>query len=511
MLPVSSIAQQHWHELNPFVAADISIVDRSLGTMFAALRIAAAKTADETGSHFLSEAAEMPIGSHLSDASISQASFDEGAMERLCDEYVVQLSSRKIASAKRYDPVLIADLILDRLQHHKTWHGSATIYAHNWKIARQYKLNGWHLLVPLLIAFRLGLPRLAVLRSLYHRLDQVAASNTVVAVAEIERAVELDEYPDCGNLVRFCAANRWDICESADKRVLCSTRSKFPRIDLLAHHGGNEGWFDVEGLALRHTSVGTAISYNGAAITNFMRHHGCKTPPLVSSEQLALNAIILQHEPENFAQGMSECVHRVLIQMLDSQQTVVSIGQLRQRCALPGLRLNPHSILPGRVLVYAPSARFLEPNAVSFVLREWVQDSQKSRARIAPDRVLTPLAPIDWQLDRDTLVRDARASPDFRNFGIAFWPECRPKMGTNIPRQARAWTEYHFERQVTKAFREAGLHRVGNVILDQRVWGHLVGHARPLLSVENSIAQADEYDLAQRTNVISKLRDYSSR
>jgi hypothetical protein len=218
--PVSSIDQQDKHALNPFVAADICIVDRSLATMFAALHIAAAKTAEETGNYFLIEAAEMPIGSHLSDAAITRASFEEGAMERLCDEYVEQLSRRKIASARRYDPVLMADLLLDRLDQPGSCHGVATIHVHNWKIARQYKLNGWHLLVPLLITFRLGLPSLAVLRSLYRRLDHVAASTQFADVADIERAVALDEYTECKDLVRFVAANRWDISETVDRKTV---------------------------------------------------------------------------------------------------------------------------------------------------------------------------------------------------------------------------------------------------------------------------------------------------
>jgi hypothetical protein len=93
-------------------------------------------------------------------------------------------------------------------------------------------------------------------------------------------------------------------------------------------------------------------------------------------------------------------------------------GDLAVALGFDNLPLSPRSLPPGRIMAYAPCDRFMSPEAVFYVLSEWVEDRQNRKNRIPADRVITPRV---WkQIVLDPLVVRAAAESDatFQTCGI---------------------------------------------------------------------------------------------
>lgn len=507
MALVSALRLERPHALNPFVAADICIKEGKLTQMCHALHAAAVIVSATSVSAFVEELATLPVGSPLSAEGIVRASFDEGGMERLCDEYLWQLRRHNLGRESSFDSVLVADLIAERLDDGVGWSGSVTLHAHSWTLGRQYKLNGWHILAPLIIAFSLGLPALAELKKLHRTLDHVAASSSLTPIGHVAVRAGLVELADHEKLILFFTANRWDVFATVDRSpAIGSTHHTVPCCELLAYFGRDHGWIEASGLSLRAFGQAASISYRAPELSSFLRHHKCaRVETMIGLEQLAIKALLRSKVREHPIQGIQGTVHRALLAMLLERQAIVSISQLRQHCGLPNLRINPHVVESGRILVYAPSPRFLEHNAVSFALRDWVQDSVHSKARISPDRIFTPLAQISWKLSRDELVAAAKATQTFRSFGLTFWTDIRPQMGSEIARQARTWAEHRLEREASKVLREAGLVHIGDVYLDADSWADALTSEQPMAVVAHTVAHAHDVPADERQGVLERL------
>lgn len=497
-------------QLNIFAAAGICVADGTLLAMCRALHAAASALAEDGCARFIEELALLPPGSALSQAAISSANFDEGAVESLCYAYLAKLHERKLGLENSFDPVLIADLLMGRLLGDEPWRGAPTLYALSWKVVRRYKLNGWHILVPLIIAFDLGLPGLAGLRALTKSLDCLSAGPSSMTVAQLLKLSGLSNFRDGSRLLETFVDNRWDVAFNTENWTeVHSTRGASLCFELLARHGREHQWFRLSGIAMASNET-PSVQYDRAKITNFLAHHRVEAVNRLCCEQMLLKALLVRKVPECFEQGLSACIYNSLVRLLVERQEVTSIAQARQHCGLQSLSINPFSILPGRLLVYAPSPRFLEPAAVSFVLREWVQDMDHRKGRIAPDRVLTPLEPVKWTISATTLKTMIRASRSFELFGVAFWPELLRPMLASVSQQARRWAAYHLDLQSINVLRENGLYRIGNIILDQASWGDLSRGSRAFPIIASTIANAHDVALQERDAAIALLVQYAS-
>lgn len=496
--------------LNVFVAAGICIADGSLLGMCRSLHAAASALAVDGCATFIDELGSLPPGSAVSQEARSSACFDEAAVERLCREYLKKLNFPKFGADRSFDPVQIADLLLNRLLSEEPWRGDATLYAYNWKIARTYKLNGWHILAPLIIAFNLGLPDLASLRELKRSLDQISRRTSPVTAARLLKSSGLDDFAGGRRLLESFVINRWDVvASSASFEEVRSTRGAALCLELLARHGRDHKWFRTSGITMTSDEA-PAVEFDYSGTCGFLAHHRVEVRGRFGCEQMVVKALLRRCAPERFEQGLSECLYKAIVDLLVERQEVVSIARVRQYCGLQTLRISPFAILPGRLLVYAPSPRFLEPSAVTFVLREWVQDSAHSKGRIAPDRVLTPLEQIRWGFSAADLITTIRSSRSFQLFGVAFWPEIRRPLIATLAVQARRWAIYHLDRQSLHVLRANGLYRVANMILDEASWGDLSRVSRANAIVASTISDAQDVASHEREAVIELLRAYSS-
>ena len=428
-------------------------------------------------------------------------------MEDLCDAYLANLHQLKLGTENSFDPVQIAELVLDRLLGDKPWQGDATLYAPNWKVVRRYKLNGWHILVPLVIAFDLGLPELGSIRKLRRSLDRVSAGASSIEATRLLELAGLSGVRGGRRLLKSLVDNRWDVAYSAGNSVeVRSTRAAALCLELLARHGRDHQWFRLSGTSMA-SDVAPSIEFDHARTADFLAHHCVEAVGRLGCEQMLVKALLLRGVPERFEQGLSACLYEMLIGLLVERQQAVSVGQVRQHCGLQTLRINPFAILPGRLLVYAPSPRFLEPNAVTFVLKEWVQDSVHRKGRIAPDRVLTPLVPIEWDFNQADLISMVRSSSSFELFGVAFWPDIRRKLIATVPMQAQRWAIHHLDRQSLHVLRASALYRVDDMILDEASWGDLTYTSRAHAIVASTIASAHDVALHEREAVLGRLGD----
>lgn len=495
------------HHLNIFVAAGICIADGSLSAMCRALHAAASALAEDGCANFIDELAGLPPGSTLSRSAISSACFDEAGVEDLCDAYLANLHRLKLGIENSFDPVQIADLLLDHLLDDEPLQGAATLYAHNWKVIRRYKLNGWHILVPLIIAFDLGLPEMNSLHKLKRFLDRISSGSSSNSAEHLLEQSGLSDFRDGRRLLKCLIDNRWDVAFNAgSSSEVCATRAAALCLELLARFGRDHQWFRLSGVTMASDEV-PSIEFDHANTANFLAHHCVEVAGRRGCEQMLVKALLRRREPERLKQGLSACLYDTLTALLVERQQVVSVEHVRQHCCLQTLNINPYAILPGRILVYAPSPRFLDPSAVTFVLKEWVQDSVHRKGRIAPDRVLTPLLPIRWHFNEADLISMIRSCSSFELFGVAFWSEMRRRLMATVPAQARNWAIYHLDRQSLQVLRKSGLYRVDDMILDEASWGDLTHTSRAHVVVASTIANAHDVSVHERDAAIARLRD----
>lgn len=496
--------------LNIFVAAGMCVADGSLSVMCRALHAAASALAENGCANFIDELAALPPGSTLSRQAISSACFDEAGVENLCDAYLAKLHQLKLGTENSFDPVQIADLLLDHLLDDELWQGDATLYAHNWKIVRRYKLNGWHILVPLIIAFDLGLPELHSLRELKRSLDSISTGSFPNSAERLLERSGLNDFSGGRRLLKCLIDNRWDVAFNAGSSTeVCTTRTAELCLELLARHGRDHQWFRLSGVTMASDEA-PSIEFDHASTAKFFAHHCIEVAGRLGCEQMLVKALLLRREPERLEQGLSACLYDTVTALLVERQELVSVEQVRQHCGLQMLKVNPYAILPGRLLVYAPSPRFLDPSAVTFVLKEWVQDSVHRKGRIAPDRVLTPLLPIKWHFNEADLISMIRSCSSFELFGVAFWSEIRRRLMVTVPAQARKWAIHHLDRQSLHVLRKSGLYRVDDMILDEASWGDLTHTSRAHVVVASTIANAHDVSLHERDAAIARLRDGAS-
>lgn len=496
--------------LNICVCVGICLDEGSLLAICRAFHAAIVALAVDGCASFIDELATLPLGSAASKKSVTAASFDEGSVEAVCKEYLIQLRLRRLCADDKFDPAHIADLLLDRIVCQEPWQGDSTLYAYNLAIVRRYKLNGWHLLVPLIIAFDLGLPELASLLELEGLLKKVAESTSRISVKRLFDLAELNEYAGCKLLIESRINNRSDVAFSSEAcDEVYSTRVVGHCLELLARYGRDQEWFRVSGTVVA-LDAAPSVTFDFAPISKFFAYHRVGLRNRFSCEQMLTKALVRRRVPEQLEQGLSICLQGAIVDLLLERQEVVSVAQVRQFCGLQTLNINPFAVLPGRVLVYAPSPRFLHSSSVVFVLREWVQDSVHRKGRIAPVRVLTPLKPVTWEFSRADLMIMIRSSRSFELFGVESWPKLRRSLVAAIPLQARRWAIHHLDRQSLNVFRVGTIYRVGNMVLDEASWGDLRHVPSAHAVVTSTVANAHDVALPDREAVIALLKERSN-
>lgn len=212
--------------------------------------------------------------------------------------------------------------------------------------------------------------------------------------------------------------------------------------------------------------------------------------------KVALNQLL---RPE-LEQGLPKYIRRAIVAALEKEQRVVSVTDLRRMLGAPALRVDPFGVTAGRVLVYAPSDRFLEPDKTAFVLREWVQDSDRRRARIAPDRILTPLTPVLWETNRDDLLKSIRDNQAFALLGLGFWEDVRRGVRLTVPAQAKRWAEHQLFLRARSMLKSRGFLVVESVFFSGLRWQGLPRSRTAFRLAAEALTSAPEWAAARASH-----------
>jgi hypothetical protein len=188
----------------------------------------------------------------------------------------------------------------------------------------------------------------------------------------------------------------------------------------LAAFGLDEGTY-ISSSGLQYSKVGEPVDFRIAAErlkTFFIWWDEVKFISMVDWKEVGVKLRLTRRATSTLVQGLPFAVHRAVVDCLDDEQRAMRAGDLAVALGFDNLPLSPRSLPPGRIMAYAPCDRFMSPEAVFYVLSEWVEDRQNRKNRIPADRVITPRV---WkQIVLDPLVVRAAAESDatFQTCGI---------------------------------------------------------------------------------------------
>ncbi|QIK78380.1 hypothetical protein G7077_05125 [Sphingomonas piscis] len=496
---------------NALVALEIARGDGTLPALLQCFRAAARDLASIYPHPLLDEVASAPLGSRASIRSLELACADEGVIENLCALFFQKAADLRLIDLVQHDPHLAAHSVLSSLWNSEMWQADCTMFRHSWRVEHAYKAKGWHLLSPWIFLFGSQMPRLRQLHKIDASLINVAQTGSSVLATSLLRRAGLPVTDHNLELIWFLCCNRAEVCvvgRGSDARIL-PTEVAIPDFGLLSEISTVEGW--VKNPCKRWTSRLTDsqnIEADLPELEKFLRRSSRAT--LISTSDVAIKIALQQLAADQTEQGLPQHLRRVIIRMLEGEPKVVKVTDLRRALGVPHLRIDPFSVTSGRVLVYAPSPKFLDPSETAFVLREWVQDAGHQRARIAPDRILTPLRPVVWRATEETLLAAIRQSRSFKLFGIAFWPDIRRAMQLEVPPQAKRWADNHLWQGAERTLKRRGFILAGEVIFSGARWQGLPSSRAALRQAAKDLRSSPDW-LELRECYLSEMLDVAHR
>jgi hypothetical protein len=497
LTPVEPLGVQYetCETFNAYVALEIARADNSLPGLLRCFRAAARELSESHPHPLLDELAAGPLGCRVSKRSQELACADEQVIEQICFSYFQRAADLRLLDPVKYDPHLMAHSVLSVLWSGDEWETDCTLFRHSWRVEHYYKAQGWHLLCPWVFAFGTQLPRLRELEKIDALLLQVEDSGNALLATTLARRAGLPVTDANIELLWFLCFNRAGVCilgRGVDAQIV-ATETAIPQFGLLSELSSVEGWVlnPCRRWAFR-LAESNFIQAELGALESFQERFGGPAEALETAD-VAVKVALRQLAAEQTDQGLPSHLRRAIVQLLETSQRVVIVPDLRRMLGVPHLRIDPFSVTPGRVLVYAPSPKFLDSNQTAFVLREWVQDIGRQRARITPDRILTPLSPIAWSATEEDLLRAIRTLRTFSLFGIAFWADVRRVMRLEVPAQARRWAEHHLLQRTQKILRSHGLIVAGDVFFSGSRWQGLPASRAALRHAANDLRTAPEW------------------
>jgi len=459
--------------LNGYISVDIVLQDVRLTKLFHCFR-AAARAALETCRHpILNELATNPVGRPLSGISVSAAAAHEDVIEELSFRYLQLAHALKLIDLAQYDPSLVAHLVLEWILDDRRCEAECSVYRHSWRVEQHYREQGWHILAPWIVALSGGAVCARSVKTLSRAFNQMVTRRSRQKVSSLLISVGLSPTPANVDLVWFLCANRHDVCiiGSGNSAEVVATELLVPDFELFAELALSEGWVHNPCRARTYQlGMPCAIQQDRKSIRKFRQRFGADASfSGLSDSALALKAALWQRQRRHVVCGLPKSLRSTLISLLEARRQIVKITDLRSHLAAPKLRIDPFSVEPGRLLVYAPSSKFLEPDNVAFVLEEWVQDEARRRGRISADRILTPLGPVIWP-SSDALFQAVRDCRSFQLFGVTFWHNVSRKLRTSHAPHAKQWVDHQLMKHARRALRRNGFVVIGEAIFSLRRW-----------------------------------------
>ena len=478
LLPVYPPGAQYesCDELNDYVALDIVLRDPSLVKLFDCLKLAAEKISASSSHPIVEELSKVPIGQPLSERAINAAAGNEGILEDINCGYLTIAQEHGLVDLWKHDPALVADDVLEWIYNSRQTSGEVSLYRHSWRIKHHFLERGWHIYAPWIVALSAGALNARHIKAATRVLNALVAGRGRRKIASILANVGMPRTHGNFDLIWFLCANRYDLCVvgSGESAEVWATEGLFPNFGVFAELALREGWVRNPSRSRWHKrGMPCEVEVDQKSIAAFFRRSDL-CPPHCSAHisTLAVKVALWQVDNSQLGRGDASKILSILVTLLGERGQIVKITDLRRHLEAPTLRIDPYSIDPGRLLVYAPSQKFLEPDNVSFALREWVQDEDNKRARISVDRILTPLNSISWPSSEE-VFRILRGCRSFQIFGIALWSELRRKLHVAHKPHAARWVDQRLYKHAQALLKRNGLIVIDGVIFSSRYWHDL--------------------------------------
>lgn len=171
-------------------------------------------------------------------------------------------------------------------------------------------------------------------------------------------------------------------------------------------------------------------------------------------------------------QGLNRTLYRAIVDCLEQQQTALRLFDLRRLLCIDDIPLSPFDLPPGRLLAYAPSPRFYRKETAFYVLRDWVEDQDHRRRRIAKSRVVTPLERRHFEIGEAAIDRALERSELLSQHGCVLADMITDDLGRElVGMQVPPYYQRKIAKAVTGTLRRRYQHVGRGIYVDRRLIG----------------------------------------
>ncbi|RWO07710.1 MAG: hypothetical protein EOS07_18100 [Mesorhizobium sp.] len=400
-------------------------------------------------------------------------------IEQLCFAFLHQLEIEGLTSREHVDPDLLAEEIFRSLPSPLEQQTAlCTHYVLDWKLQRKYQSYALLAHAPIHVLLDRGFPSC---------LGFVAARQHFDSVQPTERvdlnAFEMHLSENWASLLaRFFALNDAHHMAPSPNETGCDPVAlQFPDFDRTVTSGLNWGW--VNGLAPTDRSARLSLRDMPTTAGNYF---GKVFDPATNGPRLAeltIKARMLQdRKVRRLRQGIDTSYHSAIVELLNASQRVVSVRDLKKHLGIRKLSIDPFAVEPGLICCYAPGARFLKGDDVSFAFSSWVEGDHHERGKLARVRILTPLRQIQPLIDAELFLAKLDHIPLWKALGVARFNDNRFITHPYLPHE-RLWVEKRVSDQVRQLVERFGLHVNGNCFFDPSRWKGIGGKKLSISSI----------------------------
>lgn len=392
-------------------------------------------------------------------------------LEDILGCYFDDLEASGELSSRGVDATAWALGIADHLSSGKAlWQTRVEIYRHTWKIKRFYQDTSAISLAPIYQVLDRTTPEWPCVSAIYqhvadlHRLDQISIPEWV-----IEKGIK----SSIANIrfINFLLYNDTRFVSSADVPFkYFRLDSLFENFESASSHFDYKGCVEASGLSLRDglDPSGAKIALLSHAVIDHFRpawacHHA-------DHAELTLKAFLRSKECGQLVQGIPLGTYELIMDAIRKLGRIVSLQDVRRVSGASRLRVDPFQLDPGPLVVYAPGDRYLQGDSVSFALREWVQDDVHKRARVAEDRILTPLRPCEVPAAPKIKEHCMTSSHSFKRTGVVFRKDACAQLKPSTDKQGQRWAIERTLRAIDHTLTGSGLIRSGDAFFDKALW-----------------------------------------
>ena len=400
-----------------------------------------------------------------------EVSASPSLLEDILGCYFDELVSGGELHARGVDATAWAIGLADHLLGHvRLWTTRVEIYKHTWKIKRMYGDTSAVSLAPLYQAFDRTVPDSASVSAIYQRL-MVVDNLDEISIPEWILANGIA--PTIANVrfTNFLLYNDIRFVSSSDTPFkYLRLNSIFDNFESASAHFDFTGCVEASGFSLRDGIDPESVKINltsQAVLGQFRPSSACAE---VDRDELTVKAFLRSKEHDHLVQGIPAATHQLITDTIAKLGRIVSLRDVRRVTGASRVRLDPFQVDPGPLVVYAPGERYLHGDAVSFALRDWVQDDAHKRGRVAVDRILTPLTPCT--IATPTKIRDAClvSSRTYKRAGVVFRHDACTQLKPEIEKQGLRWATERTLRALDASLTGSGLIRSGEAFFDKAAW-----------------------------------------